>query len=210
MKLKTKKLIAREIILLISCSLLSLFLFVCVYPYNWIIESKSGKLLEKITFKNVEERNLNRIINYLEYTPPHPTDTRSSGVKENIFFCGDFGEEAIGKPYNWCIERRKEIEEQRYHDYLLIKTLLENQNIGGSYTQVTFNKSSILGRLAGLRSEISFLENTRSDKLNKILDSEEQLNFAFLSFKIFLIILYPLRFLILVSKWAFKTIRQNE
>lgn len=210
MKLKTKKLIAREIILLISCSLLSLFLFVCVYPYNWIFESKSGKLQEKINLKNIEKNNLDRIINFLAYTPPLPIDYLSNDLETVGNACGGLGEEAIGKTSAWCEKRRKEIQDQKHNDYLYIKNLLENQNNGGSYTRNTYNTSSIFDRLAKLKAEIDSLEYTRSNNFNKIIDSKEQLNFGFLSFKIFLIILYPLRFLILVSKWAFKTIRQNE
>lgn len=210
MKLKTKKLIAREIILLISCALLSIFLFFCVFTYNWIFESKSGKLQEKITLKNIEKNNLDRIINYLAYTPPLPIDYLSNDLETVGNSCGGLGEEAIGKTSDWCEERRKEIQDQQHNDYLYIKNLLENQNNGGSYTRITYDNSSIFDRLAELNAEIDALEYTRSYYFNKLIDSKEQLNFGFRSFIIFLIILYPLRFLILVVKWAFKTIRQKE
>ena len=174
MKLKTKKIIAREIILLFSCALLSLLLFACIYPYNWIFEVKSKKLQESITLKKIEIENLNKIINYWVYSPPVPIDPLSNNLYTVGKGWGMLGDEAIGKTSAWCEERWKEIQEQKLKDFLFIKTLIKNKYIGSIYTQIENNKGSVSDRIDHLNYEIDALEYKRAYMFNKIMCPQEQ------------------------------------
>lgn len=292
MKLKTKKLIAREFILLICCVLLSSLLFVCVYPYNWIFQSKYDNLQETITSKSINEVNLVKIKNYLEYKENNPdkinnenkvqqnpnnfSDTLkkenklshdpgdfSEGIKNNIEYKKahseefdfnkldmsednkgiqqnpfdqteglinranemkahpeefDFGpqyestdltgsKEYLNMSPDGAIAKEKEKNNKKYNDYLSIKALLKNYN---SEILDTIDIYKLSNKISEVSADINKIKEESFNNYNTILTSEEQLNFGYLSLQIFLIILYPLRFLLLGIKWAFKTLKQKE
>ena len=57
-KLKIKKRIAKEIIILLSGFLLALIIFLLVYPYNWIYESKVRDIEKSIISKQKQADSL--------------------------------------------------------------------------------------------------------------------------------------------------------
>lgn len=60
------------------------------------------------------------------------------------------------------------------------------------------------------QAEIEYFEKELSYNRDHFLDQNDQVYFAIYSFGTILIILYPIRFFIVLLLWCFKTLRQKE
>lgn len=215
MQLKTKKRIAKEVLLFLGSGLLALIIYLLVYPYNWYCSSKSDGVQTLISSKIIQSDSLSSQYN--------------SKIKQQQWFYDENLKEydvaAMG--YNSYSDLWKRLEviynadsiEYKYSkiwDKALIELLnkigFQNaqmfkefvaKNIPTQTDKINKSKSDELKR------EITKLNSEKRIWELKTMTTDEQMQFAFKAFIFTLIILYPFRFLFWLIIWSLKTLKQK-
>ncbi|GEM_PF-1262200 len=188
---KTKKQIKKEFILLISCFLFSFILFCCIFPYNWILQSKYRNINKIIEKKNTDKKSLVDAISYMEFLrSDHEPNDLVDSIRLKID-CNSLAsiKQAVLKP-----------SESNLVDSDFITTLLAKDD------DYYYSK---IASLKNINTELEHLKNEKAKYNKSIFSLEKQLSFAFSALLIILIIMFPIRFLYLGIKWALKTGRHG-
>ena len=212
MQLKTKKKIAKEVLLLLSSGIITLIIFLLVYPFNWYCNSKSEGIQTLIISKTIQSDSL--VKNY------------NSKLKQQQWF------------YEGNI-KDFDLEYNSYSElWLRLEVIYNADSIEYKYNN-TWDKNQIalLNKL-GFRNGKDFKEFiakniiTQADKANKsksaeinkeipklksekriwelkAMSTDEQMGFAIKGLIIVLIFFYPIRFLYWLIIWSFNTLKQK-
>lgn len=212
MKLQTKKIIAREFLLLTIVFALGFICFLSTYPYNNYKSSQAGSLDKTIAEKN-------RITDSLSYS------YKSKSQKKDWFF-GKFTEkfgsdhykndefwnrlsylaERDSIKYKWnswskeLIDFNKELNfdtPQKFKEFIDANRLNRNDS-------ANFNESEKVNQ------DILTLKQQKKEIEIKKLSFKEQVRFGVTSTIILLIILFATRYLFYAVKWSIKVLKQKN
>lgn len=212
MKLKTKKRIAKEIIILLSGFLLSLIIFLLVYPYNWIYESKAKKIQVSIISKKsqadsldfayiskLKERNWFFTEESKIFDSDSTVDILWAGLEKII------DNDSLEYKYKntWNEDQLIFLNKLGFTNATNFKNFISNNRLTET-EKVNYKKANII------RKEMVKLIDNKENFEQKLLTFEEQTNIGLKAFILIIIISYPLRFLYLLVIWSFKILRQKE
>lgn len=231
MKLQTKKIIAREFLILIVTVIITSISFVLIYPYNSYRQNQLDKLTDTIYSKTkladslansynmwsiqqqkdplkdlYDEFNsqLNLAKNYDEFK-----QVMSDQKNRQVFF----------NEFNPKINLAKSFDE--FDEALGFKKGNQSQDdpftkYGGKAIAVDNNDpfAKYGGKIISTSSnkiynEIDSLNKSKEYIHSKIFSSQEQIHFATITFIIFLSLLFIVRYIFLGIKWSIKTLQQN-
>jgi peptidoglycan hydrolase CwlO-like protein len=214
MKLKRKKIIAREFLILLSCVLISCISFIGIYPYNFAVELKIDKFEKSINHLTDEIKSLENSIS-------------SKLSKQKWYYNENEKRNSIGR-YNSYSELWKRLENIQKSDSIVFKwnyvwntDLIRIIKEIGFETSMDFdkfifdntlnsNELKILEKIENKKTEITNINNKNRNKENKIMNINDQINFALLFLVITGIIAFPMRYLFYSIKWSIRTIKQKE
>ena len=215
MKLQTKKIIAREFLLLMLAIGIGLIGFLCTYLYNSYQRNKAQKLSDEITTKESIADSLSKPFDikskqihllYEKFNANEnvfPTDYESflkntwtnlsklelkDNIAKSIKWDPRFKQLLRDVGFNSSEELQNFIEENR-----LTKDDTLNSQIAKSYQQ-----------------EIRLLESKRTDYNSYLLAFKGQIDFGICVFCISLIILFASRYIYYAIKWSIKTLKQKQ
>lgn len=214
MNLNKKKLIAKELLVFLSCILIFTISFLGIYPYNYIIKLKENKL------KN-DTIPLTKSIKSLE-----------KGLEKKLsihrwFYDKSAEQNALGN-YKSYSELWDRLEYLQNADSIIFKwnniwgkdLIKVINNIGfntaddfNKFIKInSFNKNELKTKLKvdSLRTETIHLKSQIKSTQNKIINNKGQLNFALIALTICFTIAYPIRLIIYSIKWSVKILKQKE
>jgi|GEM_PF-1943578 len=215
MTYQTKRIIAREILLLACSGLLAVIIFLLVYPYNWFYQSKISSVEKNI-------QNESKIADSLGYS------YLSKQKKQNWFFDENAKEGDVSKELNtsnklWILMEdllKSDSIEYRYSNVWNKTILIFLNRIGfnsGKMFKDFIQQNSITEKdienkkkAVIIENEIAVLDSKKNNYENKILSFDEQRVFSLKVFILILIILYPIRLFYLVVLWAIKILKQRN
>lgn len=215
MQLKTKKKIAKEVLLLLSSGVIALIIFLLVYLYNWYCNSKSEGLQTLITSKTIQSDSLIKHYN-------------SKLKQQQWFYEGNLKEyDVISLGYNSYADLWIRLEviynadsiEYKYSK-IWDKDLIVVLDKLGFHNAKEFKEFIAKNRLTqadkanksksdDIKNEISKLNSEKRIWELKAMTTDEQMGFALKALIIALIFLYPIRFLYWLIVWSFKTLKQK-
>lgn len=201
MKLKAKKRIAKEIIILLCGFVLALIIFLFIYPYNWFYESKTKNIEKLIVLKQKQEDSL------------HSMDSLTILLQEYVATANNIAYKGDWSIINSKFPELKDYDKQVLKDYV---ATANNTKYGGDWNVINskfpefFAKNINYNKAIILQNEISKLQDAKIDVKWNILSSKEQKDFGLKVFFIILLILYPIRFLYILIIWSFKILKQKE
>lgn len=215
MQLKTKKRIAKEVLLLLSSGVLALIIFLLVYPYNWYCSSKSDGVQTLITTKTIQTDSL--ISQY-----------NSKLKQQQWFYDGNLKEydvTALGyNSYSDLWSRLEAVYSADSIEYKYTKTwdkdlivVLDKLGFHNAQEFKQFIATNILtqadkdnkSKSDDIKSEISKLNSDKHIWDLKTLTTDEQMWLALKAFIVALVFLYPIRLLFWLIVWSFKTLKQK-
>lgn len=194
MQLKTKKKIAKEIILLFSSGVIALIIFLMVYPYNWYCNSRSEIVQEQITSKTKQFENLDNNLD--------------ENLKQSL---RDFVATANSGRYSTEDEVFAKFPEFEGYDRQILRDFVATSNSGKYSTEdEVFAKFPEFKIPSAQIKEIFKLKSEKEMWESKAWNISEHLDFSFSALLIVLIFLYPIRFLYWLIVWSFKTLMQKD
>ena len=212
MQLKTKKKIAREVLLLLSSGIITLIIFLLVYPFNWYCNYKSESIQTLISFKTVESDSL--VKNY------------NSKLKQQQWFYEESIKD-LKMEYNSSSELWQRLEEIYNVDSIVYKynntwgknqiTLLNKLGFGnGKDFKEFIAKNSLTEtdkanklKSTEIKNEILKLKFEKRSWEFKVKSTDEQMEVAIKGLLIVLFFLYPIRLLYWLIVWSFNTLKQK-
>lgn len=215
MKLTTKKLIAREFLIMILVLTIGLISFLCTYPYNAYkrnqVENKSIEISEKskkvdtlsLSFKNkIDLQNWF----FEKYSNHWDISGDKINTSEKLWQRLDFLALNDSIKYKWQNVWDKEL-------------LAFNKEIGFSNpdefksfidkNRITKEDSSNYESSLAINSEIALLTKNKKDYESEILSYNEQTEFGLKALIICFIILFGFRYLFYSLKWSLKILKQK-
>lgn len=215
MKLTTKKLIAREFLIMILVLTIGLISFFCTYPYNAYkrkqVENKSIEISEKskkvdtlsLSFKNkIDQQNWF----FEKYSNHWDISGDIINTSEKLWQRLDFLALNDSIKYKWQNVWDKEL-------------LAFNKEIGFSNpdefksfidkNRITKEDSSNYESSLAINSEIALLTKNKKDYESEILSYNEQKEFGLKALIICFFILFGFRYLFYSLKWSLKTLKQK-
>lgn len=216
MKLKTKKLIAREILFLFCAVLLSLILFLSVYPFNSFYRMKTNRFNDNIVSENKKADSLS--FNYDSKIKQHEwffeevkkkadVNNTEYSSSENLWsiLVSDYDKDTIYYLYEnkWSDILISIINDAGFQNAEEFKNFIGKNRITEQDMQGKKNASLVGKEIVNLKSERNTIQG-------KIISPSEQYNFAYCSLIVILILLYPVRLLFIIFFWSLKTIKQKE
>lgn len=214
MKLKTKKLIAREVLLLSGSAILASFIFLSTYPYNWYYQSNSEHIYLSIKAKEKEADSLCRSYDDKKKHQDWFYDENKKRYDVTVNFSSPramweriaeiYRTDSIEYKYRhvWQKELIDVLNEIGFHNVTDFKKFV-SQNL------ITAEDDSNKVKSNQIKEELSSLRRIRAANDQKIIDLPGQVRFGFRVFIILLFILYPLRFLFILLRWSLLTLRQT-
>lgn len=215
MQLKTKKRIAKEILLLLGSGLFTLTIFLFVYPYNWYCSSKSDGVQTIIATKTIQADSLLSQYNqklkqqkwfYEQNLKEYDVSTYGYNTYDDLWkrleviYINDSIEIKYSK--TWGRELVELLKKVGFQNAQMFKEFV-GKNIFDQKDKADKLKSDYI------QNEIVQLNSEKRIWDLKALSINEQRAFAVKAFIGLLIILYPLRFLFWLIVWSFKTLKQN-
>ena len=213
MKHNTKKIIAREFLILTLVLILALLCFFGTYLYNYYRESQSDKLKKIITEKTKLVDSLSHSYNLKNKTQnlfydkfkAKFTDAKEDSKEKVWNRLNDLAVKDSIK-FKWEHSWEKEVvafnREQGFNTPEEFKEFIEANRINTSEIE-NYTKS------INLNQEISTLNSEKNEAENKVLLFSEQIDFAIKSLLLFAVIFFGLRFLFYGIKWSIKTLKQK-
>lgn len=216
MELKTKKIIAREALLIIGAAFLSAIIVALTIPYNSIYNSQATNFSIQSSKKKIVSDSLGApLINKLlqqqhfinTYKSTFPLDTvEMSGTEVWSRLEEDSKNKLIKNLYDskWS----KSPEQKKFFDDLFLPS---RESIAIFVTNNIITKTDRHNHEVALkiREEAESLENRAHEAKLKIINWEEQLSLEKTLAVIFLIALYPARALWILITWSIRVLRQN-
>ncbi|MCB0742018.1 MAG: hypothetical protein KDB92_13460, partial [Chitinophagaceae bacterium] len=212
MKLRTKKLIAREFLLLTITLAVGLICFIGTYPYNNYIKRQSGNLNEEIADKT-------KIKDSLSY------QHRTKLQKKNWFFekfTAKFGSDVYKNDELWSrLSYLAEKDSIKHKWNKWDKELIEfNKELEFDTPEkfkeffdknkITINDSTNYMKSQILSKDIEELKTKRKEAERKHLSFKQQINFGVTSAIILGILLFAVRYLFYAIKWSIKILKQKS
>lgn len=214
MKLQTKKIIAREFLILIVTALIGLIGFLGTYSYNYFKKSKTDNLNESIAEKNKIADSLIK-----------PYNIKIG--KQNWFFDKYFArvnrEDAefntSDKLWNRLDNLAQEDSVKYKWEKVWSKELISFMKETGFQSGDSFNSFIIANRITTddfenhnrakkLNREIGKLESEKEAITSKMLSANQQVAFGFKCFIVAVIVLFGIRYLFYAIRWSIKILRQ--
>lgn len=192
MHLKTKKKIAKEVLLLLSCAVIALIIFIMVYPYNWYCDYKSESIQTLITSKTIQSDSLNNNFN--------------TKLKQAL---RDFVATSNSLKYKTEEELMSKFPEFKGYDIQSLRDFVATANSNKYSEEELFSKFPEFGFGNVKKNEILKLTSEKQMWEKKAMTTTEQMEFAIKTLIIALIFLYPIRFLYWLIVWSFKTLKQK-
>jgi|JI10StandDraft_1071094.scaffolds.fasta_scaffold740591_1 hypothetical protein len=212
MQLKTKKKIAKEVLLLLSSGIITLIIFLLVYPFNWYCNYKSEGIQTLIMSKTIQSDSLIKHYN-------------SKLKQQQWFYEGnikDFDLEYNSYSELWhrleVIYNADSIEYKYINTWdksqiaLLNKLGFRNANDFKEFiakNRITEADKANRSKSDEIKKEISKLNSEKRFWELKAMTKDEQMGFAIKALIIVLIFLYPIRFLYWLIVWSFNTLKQK-
>lgn len=215
MKLKTKKIIAREFILLIATIALSIVAFLGTYIYNFYQHDQIDKLEEKILSETIIADSLAKSYNLKLNNQKRFYDKNNEKV--------DLSEAEYNSPFKlwkrlydlsvkdsikakfekvWTVEIKDLLRELNLESPEKLKAFIDNNRI----TQIDSNNFS---KATNIYSELSSIKSVKIKHQEKILEIKKQFRFGTWTFMIGLICFFGIRYLYYGIKWSIKILEQK-
>jgi len=215
MRLETKKIIAREFIMLIATLALAIVAFLGTYIYNFYQHNQVDKLDKRISDKTVIADSLTKPYNSKLNNQKWFYDKNNEKV--------DLSDAEYNSPYKlwkrlydlsvkdsikakfdkvWTVEIKDLLRELNLETPEKLKTFIDNSRITQTDSS-NFSKASII------YSELSSIKSVKRNHQDKVLDINKQLRFGMWTFIIGLICLFGIRYLYYAIKWSLKTLKQK-
>ena len=212
MKLRTKKRIAKEVLLLFACGILFGLISFSVYPYNWYYKQKVDEIREHIAFNKTIADTCCVSFN--------------KKLQQQDWFFNEFVEKfgKLPEKYDtsdklWSFFEKKSICDSLLHKYdQFSKTTKDKLGYFGFNSGIALN-NFILNNFITVadiknkeksnikRREMQSLELVSRKYKAKIMCQEEHKSFSLIILIIILGLLYPIRFLFLLIWWSIKTVK---
>ncbi|MDB9755927.1 hypothetical protein OAB20_06545 [Winogradskyella sp.] len=214
MKLNRKKIIAREILIVVACALVFGLTFIGTIPYNYVIKSRIDNL--KTTSQSLSDSIRMVQVNFL---------TKIDKQKEFL---------EISKSKGWLTENEnykeywarlyKSVEKDSFKykwDTFSASFKDELKDEVGFETAFDFENYIKTNSLTPNELELNYIaekvideRQTIEDKIQtekyKLMDVEDRLQFSLLGLFIAGVFAFPLRYLFYAIKWSIKTLKQKE
>ena len=217
MKLQTKKNIAREFLILITISVMSLISFVLIFPYNLLrqhqIDTLTKDIYHKTEFADSLTDSYNRLNikqqskdNFIKQV--HNAIVNRFG-KDNVVDYNEFYNKiTTDKNYAKQVHNQLSIDYGKdnvisFYDFN--KNLVDVKKANDSIPYYTERKK----QADNIYIEISSLEKNKEYAQSKIFSSKEQIHFAVIILKILLSLLF-IRYIFYSIKWSIKTLKQPD
>jgi hypothetical protein len=211
MNITLKKIIAREFLTLIMVLVCVLITFLCIYPYNIIVqrqvEKTSAKILEKTkladslssTYKiKLDKQNwlFEKFRNYFDVDNSKYWDQRDElwerldelAVKDSI-------------KYVWVKEDITFFKSVGFSNSKSLQAFIEKNRIN-KVDSLKFDSSLVIN------SEIVLLSKNKKVKEGKIISHNEQIEIAMKTLFFCLVVFFGIRYLFYSIKWSFNVLKQ--
>lgn len=212
MKLSTKKIIAKEFLLIISILLVTLIFNISIYPYNYFLERNI--LSEDQNILDLRQKANGVLLNYNKKKENHDMfyrlllveyDLNESSTKIWTDLTRLYYTDSIPIKFNNTWEKK------------LIR-LLNNEGFKNGkefedfvHENIFTEKDSLDFRYAqSLNDSINLLTNKISGYYNKMIYKSRHREYTLYFLLILILIAYPVRFLFIGIKWSINTIKQNN
>ncbi len=215
MQLKTKKKIAKEVLLFFSGGLLALIIYLLIYPYNWYCSSKYDSIQKVIASKTIQADSLANEYNLKSKQQQWFYDVNSKEYDVAALGYKSYADlwnriEAIYKSDSieykysktWSKELIEVLDKIGFHNVQMFKQFIE-KNILTQIDKANKSKSD------DIKSEILKLDSEKYRWELKAFTSNEQMKFAIKALIIILIIFYPVRLLFWLIVWSLKTLKER-
>lgn len=216
MKLTTKKIIAREFLIIILVLTIGLISFLCTYPYNAYkrnqVEKKSIEISEKskkvdtlsLSFKNkIDQQNWF----FDKYSNHWDISGDKINTSDKLWKRLDFLALNDSIKYKWQNVWDKELlafnKEIGFTNPDEFKSFIDKNRIT-KIDSLNFDSS------LAINSEIALLTKNKKDYESEILSYNEQIKFGLKVLIICFIILFGFRYLFYSLKWSLKTLKQKS
>jgi hypothetical protein len=215
MNIKTKKIIAREFLLLLLSIAIAIFTFLFIYFYNYFEQIQIDSFKKDISVKKSISDSLSK--SYTQKSEKQFWFTNKYASKFDISINGDY---TNAKLWNRLYEIAKSdsmkfIWENSWPKELItfIKELgFETPEIFQSFILNNMLNSKDLEKdreAQKINLETELLETKIDESYNKIVIPENQIRTAWVSFIIAIIVLFFLRYVFFGIKWSIKTLKQS-
>jgi hypothetical protein len=211
MKLTTKKIIASEFLYLVLTNSIGLIAFLATYLYNTFRQNQFANLENEIAQQVYFSDSLSKP--FLIKTKPNDIFEKKTYRNLKKAYGDDYNmafDNFISKIFNDSVFQYKTYQSLKsaygadyYYSFNEFQTKLVESKID-SLDIYNYNKS------IELKSDIKFLNASKSIIINTMLTQTEQIKFAFLAITILGIFLFPFRYFIYAVKWSLKILRQKQ
>lgn len=221
MDLKTKKIISKEILILLSSVGISLICFFGIYGYNFYKVVRSNYLFNDINTKQKQSALLSSTFDYKQRKHIWYFNVLSE-LFENVGSTKEFDTEE--KLWNYSLKyqnidtiKRKwnEMENgpmgHEYMNYYIkmtgfnspqsVKKFIDENSISNK-DSTDYNKALVI------QKEIDELANERNLVVDSKLSFKEQKKFGYISFVVLISIFFGIRYLYYLIKWCTKTLKE--
>lgn len=216
MKLQTKKIIAREFLLLMFSFGIGLVAFSCTYLYNFYHHTKSQNISSEIENKEFIADSLAK-----------PLDNKT---KQQVWFYNkniEMGDSSASWTYGSPEKLWHRMDELALQDSIIIKyqkvwtpelkELLSNLGFKSpnklqdfiDKNRITSEDNSNFEKAKNIRPEINSLKSNLANHNYKVLFFKSQIEFGFWAFCISLLIFFAMRYIFYSIKWSIKTLKQK-
>lgn len=212
MKLKTKKIIAREFILLNIALALGFISFLCIYPYNYYRSSQADNLDMTIKEKNKIKDSLSYQYKcksqkkdwfFEKFTEKFGSDLyKNEELWNRILYLAE--KDSIKYKWNiWAkelVDFNKELgfdTPQKFKEFIDANRLTKKDST--NYTE-SLKINQDIGTLKERKKEIEIIK----------LSFKEQVRFGVTSTIVLLIILFAVRYLFYAVRWSIKVLKQKN
>lgn len=184
MKQKTKKKIAREIVILFCCVIITGFAWIFIIVKNYYFNHKVIIIENKIS--DTDKKNDSLVIVQNKYLNINSTTVTKKALL-------DYYATIKAKPYLTT--------QEIYSKFPEFNNDNENLQLAINYVAITDSLDKVKSSKTKLLSELAVLNN-------KVFTNKVTTDFLMQFFLIAISIVYPVRFLILLLIWAIKTIKE--
>lgn len=199
MNLRSKKIVARELLIILFIVIIGFLAFVMIYPYNSYQKTKAVKLKNEISEKANQVDRLNKIL-YPSQIEHLYEVTKEAG----LFFHKD-------TLTNLLLRNPRSVYSVISSDKELKNLFLDYsdfENILGLSTNNVLTTN--ISKRDSLQELLNMLKHKEAITSKKILTRQEQLRFTLMIILSAAIVLILLRYALYVIKWSIKTLQIRE
>lgn len=215
MRLKTKKIIAKEFIILIIAIAIGLLSFVGTYIYNYLTINKENNLQKTIENKSLLADSLHKSYSSKDEKQKWFYNALNdkidiSGSEYNTYdklwklFQNILAKDSIKIRYDkiWTSKQREIFASTGFETSEKLESFLKNNRF--TQTDLDDNQKSLQ-----IFSEVKSLKTKKDQVKNSVLNSNAQIKFSFRVLMIALIVLFGFRYIFYAIKWSVSTLKQK-